>query len=260
MARLWSQVALVTGAGRGIGRAIAQRFAAEGAYVVAADIDGATADEVVAEIRADGGEAEALQVDMGDLAAVTAMIHGVAEAQDALDILVNNAAVTRNIDFFSVRPEDWDAIHRVNARGLFFCMQTAAAVMRERGGGRILNIASIAGKGYAGTSNIAYAGSKGAVIAMTRIAAHVLGRYNINVNAVCPGVTRTDLYYQVVRERAEAAGRLEAEVMTAFDGNIPIGRSNEPGDIADLAVFLASEEARNVTGQSWNVDGGLMWD
>ena len=260
MARLWSQVALVTGAGRGIGRAIARRFAAEGAYVVAADIDVVAADEVVAEIRADDGEAEALQVDMGDLEAVSAMIRGVTETQDTLDILVNNAAVTRNIDFFSVRPEDWDAIHRVNARGLFFCMQTAAAAMRERGGGCIVNIASIAGKGYPGTSNIAYAGSKGAVIAMTRIAAHVLGRYNINVNAICPGVTRTDLYYQVVRERAEAAGRLEAEVMTAFDGNIPIGRSNEPDDIADLAVFLASEEARNVTGQSWNVDGGLMWD
>ncbi len=260
MARLWSQVAVVTGAGRGIGRAIARRFAAEGAYVVVVDIDVATADEVVAEIRADDGEAEAMVVDMGDTDAVTGMIRRVAETHDALDILVNNAAVTRNIDFFSVRPEDWDAIHRVNARGLFFCMQAAAGAMRERGGGRIVNIASIAGKGYSGTSNIAYAGSKGAVIAMTRIAAHALGRHNINVNAICPGVTRTDLYYQVVRERAEAAGRLETEVMTTFDGNIPIGRSNEPDDIADLAVFLGSDEARNVTGQSWNVDGGLMWD
>ena len=132
--------------------------------------------------------------------------------------------------------------------------------MRAGDGGRIVNIASIAGKGYPATSNIAYAGSKGAVIAMTRIAAHALGRYGINVNAICPGVTRTDLYYQVVRERAEASGRLESEVIAAMDASIPVGRSNEPEDIAALAVFLASEEARNVTGQSWNVDGGLTWD
>jgi NAD(P)-dependent dehydrogenase (short-subunit alcohol dehydrogenase family) len=98
------------------------------------------------------------------------------------------------------------------------------------------------------------------VIAMTRIAAHALGKHNINVNAICPGVTRTDLYYQVVRERAEATGRLEAEVMEAFDANIPVRRSNEPDDIAALAVFLGSDESRNVTGQSWNVDGGLIWD
>jgi NAD(P)-dependent dehydrogenase (short-subunit alcohol dehydrogenase family) len=132
--------------------------------------------------------------------------------------------------------------------------------MRAGDGGRIVNIASIAGKGYPATSNIAYAGSKGAVIAMTRIAAHALGRYGINVNAICPGVTRTDLYYQVVRERAEASGRLESEIIAAMDASIPAGRSNEPEDIAALAVFLASEEARNVTGQSWNVDGGLTWD
>ena len=95
---------------------------------------------------------------------------------------------------------------------------------------------------------------------MTRIAAHVLGRYGINVNAICPGVTRTDLFYQVMRERAAASGRLESEIIQAMDASIPVGRSNEPEDIAALAVFLASEEARNVTGQSWNVDGGLTWD
>lgn len=260
MARLWGQVAVVTGAGRGIGRAIAERYAAEGATVIAIDIDESAVEQVAAAIRHSGGEAHGRIADLGDVESLAPLIRDIAVQYGALDILVNNAAVTRAIEFFEVRPEDWDRIHGVNARGLFFCMQAAAAVMRERGGGRIVNIASIAGKGFPGTSNIAYAGSKGAVIAMTRIAAHALGKYNINVNAICPGVTRTDLYYQVVRERAESTGRLEAEVMEAFDANIPVRRSNEPDDIAALAVFLGSDESRNVTGQSWNVDGGLTWD
>lgn len=260
MARLWGQVALITGAGRGIGRAIAERYAAEGATVVAVDIDEPALEQVVAGIRNNGGEAHGRIADLGAAETLAPLVRDIVERHGALDILVNNAAVTRNIEFFAVRPDDWDRIHRVNSRGLFFCMQAVAEVMRERGGGHIVNIASIAGKGFPGTSNIAYAGSKGAVIAMTRIAAHALGKHNINVNAICPGVTRTDLYYQVVRERAEATGRLEGEVMEAFDANIPMRRSNEPDDIAALTVFLGSDESRNVTGQSWNVDGGLMWD
>ncbi|MFZ5654210.1 MAG: SDR family NAD(P)-dependent oxidoreductase [Pseudomonadota bacterium] len=260
MAQLWGQVAVVTGAARGIGRAIAERYAAEGATLIAVDIDEPAVEGLVAAIRDAGGEAEARIADLGEVETIAPLLRDIARCHDSVDILVNNAAVTRAIDFFSVRPEDWDLIHRVNARGLFFCMQAAAELMRQAGGGRILNIASIAGKGYPATSNIAYAGSKGAVIAMTRIAAHALGRHGINVNAICPGVTRTDLYYQVVRERAEASGRLESEIIEAMDASIPVGRSNEPEDIAALAVFLASEEARNVTGQSWNVDGGLVWD
>ena len=155
---------------------------------------------------------------------------------------------------------DWDRINRVNNKGLFFCMQAVARVMREQRSGKIVNIASIAGKGYRGTSNIAYAGTKGSVIAMTRIAASQLARYDINVNAICPGATRTDLFQQIMGELMERQGISEEDARKRLDVSIPLRRSNEPEDIANLAVWLASDQARNVTGQSWNVDGGLVWD
>ena len=139
-------------------------------------------------------------------------------------------------------------------------MQAVARVMREQRSGKIVNIASIAGKGFRGTSNIAYAGTKGSVIAMTRIAASQLARYDINVNAICPGATRTDLYQQVMGELIERQGISEEDARKRLDVSIPLRRSNEPEDIANLAVWLASDQARNVTGQSWNVDGGLVWD
>ena len=155
---------------------------------------------------------------------------------------------------------DWDRINRVNNKGLFFCMQAVARVMREQRSGKIVNIASIAGKGFRGTSNIAYAGTKGSVIAMTRIAASQLARYDINVNAICPGATRTDLFQQIMGELMERQGISEEDARKRLDVSIPLRRSNEPEDIANLAVWLASDQARNVTGQSWNVDGGLVWD
>ena len=158
-----------------------------------------------------------------------------------------------------IEEEDWDRIHRVNAKGVFFCMQRAAREMIAQGnGGRIINIASIAGKGYSGTSNAAYAASKGAVLAMTMIAAHQLARHGINVNAICPGVTVTDLSINTTKSRAETAGLTVAELEQARDARIPIGRPNTPDDIAAMAAFLASPGARNITGQAYNVDGGLI--
>jgi NAD(P)-dependent dehydrogenase (short-subunit alcohol dehydrogenase family) len=206
-----------------------------------------------------------VRCDVGDLAAVEALVEGTVEAHGRIDVLVNNAGVTKSLGFFDVSEADWDRIYRVNAKGLFFCMQAVARHMRERHeregqSGRIVNIASIAGKGYRGTSNIAYAGTKGAVIAMTRIAASQLARYGINVNAICPGATRTDLYRQVMEELVERQGISEQEAFARLDRSIPLRRSNDPEDVAHLAVWLASDQARNVTGQSWNVDGGLMWD
>ncbi|MEZ5263996.1 MAG: SDR family oxidoreductase [Acidimicrobiales bacterium] len=189
------------------------------------------------------------------------MVEAVVASHGRLDVVVNNAGVTKSLGFFDVGEADWDRIYSVNAKGLFFVMQAAAKAMRDGGGGgRIVNIASIAGKGYRGTSNVAYAGTKGAVIAMTRIAASQLARFGINVNAICPGVTRTALFDQVIDELVERLGGTRDEAEARAVRSIPLRRANEPADIAALAVYLASEPARNVTGQSWNVDGGLHWD
>jgi len=252
---LEGRVAVVTGVGAGMGRAIAERYAGEGAVVVGAEVDGERGRAVMEEV---GGEA--VTCDVGDLEAVGALMDGVVERHGRIDVVVNNAGVTRSLGFFDVAEADWDRIYRVNAKGLFFCMQAAARHMRDRRSGRIVNIASIAGKGYRGTSNVAYAGTKGAVIAMTRIAAAQLARYDINVNAICPGATRTDLYRQVMDELVERQGISPEDAVKRLDSSIPLRRSNDPVDVAHLAVWLASDQARNVTGQSWNVDGGLVWD
>lgn len=256
---LQGKSAVVTGAGRGIGRAIALQLADAGARVAAADIDADNADDTSAAIQETGGESLSIHADVGDLAAIDRMIQEARDAFGRIDVIVNNAGVTRFLDVMDVEEADWDRIHRVNAKGVFFCMQRAAREMIDQGdGGRIINIASIAGKGYAGTSNAAYAASKGAVISMTMIAAHQLGKHNINVNAICPGVTATDLSITNMRQRAERTGVTIDEMRATRDARIPIGRANEPEDIADMARFLAGPGARNITGQSFNVDGGLI--
>ena len=201
---------------------------------------------------------------VGDVSMVSeceGLVDHVVASHRRLDVLVNNAGVTKSLAFFDVSEADWDRIYSVNARGLFFLMQAAARTMRDSGeGGRIVNIASIAGKGYRGTSNVAYAGTKGAVIAMTRISASQLARYDINVNAICPGVTRTPLFDQVIDGLVDRLGGTREEAEARAVRSIPLRRANDPADIASLAVYLASDAARNVTGQSWNVDGGLVWD
>jgi len=244
---LTGQVAIVTGAGAGIGLAIAARLASDGAHVVIAERDQASGQAASREIREAGFLAEFLELDVGETSAVRNAVSDVAQRRGRLDILINNAGITRVAGLFDVTEEDWDRIHRVNARGAFFFMQATAAHMRERRAGRIVNIASIAGKGFRGTSSIAYAASKGAVIAMTRIAAAQLAPYGVTVNAICPGVTETNLAPGISPH---------PDLLKA----IPIGRLNKAADIADAALFLVSAGAANITGQSLNVDGGLMWD
>ena len=263
MALLQDKVALVTGAGAGIGRATALAMAAEGALVACADIDGAAAQRIAAEIAGNTKRAVAIEADCGDLASIDAMVSRTVAEFGRLDIIVNNAGVTRYATILDLTEADWDRIHRVNAKGVFFCLQRAARQMiaqneTGQGGGRIINVASISGRGYAGASNAAYSASKGAVIALTDTAAHELGPHDINVNAICPGVTRTELGIRNATGRAAQRGIPVEQLYAEQEAAIPIRRANTPDDIAAMAVFLASPGARNITGQAYNVDGGLV--
>ncbi len=198
----------------------------------------------------------AIAADAGDVADIQRMVDRTIDAFGKIDILVNNAGVTRRADIMDITEADWDRIHRVNAKGVFFCLQAVARTMIPQRSGRIINIASIAGKGYAGASNAAYAASKGAVISLTKTAAQQLGKHNINVNAICPGVTRTALSDANLAVRAQQEG-LSIEAMEKRRAEvIPLQRVNDPSDIAAMAVFLASPGGRNITGQASNVDGG----
>ncbi|MBV9826823.1 MAG: SDR family oxidoreductase [Alphaproteobacteria bacterium] len=262
MPLLQDKIVLVTGAGAGIGRAITLAFAHEGARIAAADIDPAAASRVILDADA-GNTGIAIEADCGDVGSINAMIEKVVGEFGRLDVIVNNAGVTRYSYIMDLTEADWDRIHRVNAKGVFFCLQSAARQMIQQfeadgSNGRILNMASISGRGYPGASNAAYAASKGAVIALTKMAAQQLGRYNINVNAICPGVTRTELGDRNAVGRAAARGITVEEMRAEQERTIPIGRANTPDDIAAMAVFLASAGARNITGQSYNVDGGLV--
>jgi len=260
MGMVQDKVVLVTGAAAGIGRAIALAMAREGGAVAVADIDRAAAERVSQEASGNGNNARALAIeaDCGDVASIDAMVARTVAEFGRLDVMVNNAGVTRFAHIMDLTETDWDRIHRVNAKGVFFCLQSAARQMIGRGGGRIINMASISGRGYAGASNAAYAASKGAVIALTKMAAQQLGRHDINVNAICPGVTRTELGTRNAIGRAAARGMTVEQLQAEQESGIPIGRANTPHDIAAMAVFLASPGARNITGQCYNVDGGLV--
>src|SRR6202048_4114391 len=249
---LSDQVAIVTGAGQGIGKAAA------GGAVVASDINGASVEETAAAIAASGRRARAIQADVGNTQDIDRLVREAVASFGRIDVLVNNAGVTRRAYIMDLTEDDWDRIFRVNAKGVFFCLQRVAREMIPRRSGRIINIASIAGKGFAGTSNAIYAASKGAVISLTKTAAQQLGPHNINVNAVCPGIVRTALYAEMVRVIAEKEGASVEEIERRGTHSVPLRRANEPEDIAAMILFLASPRASNITGQAFNVDGGLV--
>ena len=250
---------IVTGAGKGIGKSAALKFAENGANVVIADIDIESADKTALEVGSLGRGALVIELDMGDLSAIDQLVAHSVDKFGGIDILFNNAGLTRHIGFLDIEEQHWDQIHRVNAKGAFFCMQKVARAMIDQGrGGRIVNTASIAGRGYRRTSNAAYAASKGAVIAMTYIAASVLSEYDINVNAVCPGIVQTDMLAGILSLRSDDTGLSSTDLQEAMIDEIPLGRDNKADDVAALAVFLAGPGSRNITGQAFNVDGGMI--
>lgn len=255
--RLAGRVALVTGAGRGIGRAIALRLAAEGADVVVAELDAASGVEAARAVEAQGRRARSVAADVARPEASRAAVAAALETFGRLDVLVNNAGVVRARPLLEVTEADWDRTFAVNARGLFFCLQAAAREMARGGGGSIVNMASIAGR-WGRPLLAAYAASKAAVISITQSAALALAPQRIRVNAVCPGVVDTPMWAQIDREWGQAVGAQPGEVLAARVAAVPLGRIETPEDVAGLVAFLGSDDAAYITGQAINVCGGLQ--
>lgn len=239
------RVVCVTGAGRGIGRAIAIAFAQAGARVAVNDIDADAAGRVVGELAA--GEAVALPADVASPEAVAAMFEAIDRAWGRVDVLVNNAGIEPVSSIFDHPLADWQRALDVNLTGTFLCTQQAARRMRAQGGGVILNLASIAGKSQPLYLRSAYAASKAGQVGFTKEAAREFAAHNIRVNAVCPGVIVTPMTEHLRHDEAQMA-RWRAE--------IPLGRLGEAEEVAALCLWLASDAASYVTGMAWHVDGG----
>jgi meso-butanediol dehydrogenase/(S,S)-butanediol dehydrogenase/diacetyl reductase len=257
------KVAIVTGAGNGIGRAIAQRLAEEGAIVIGADLEGADVERVIAEITSTGGKGLALQIDATDKQAVYDMVRQVLAAYGQIDILVNNVGGGERSELVINLPtEEWERAIAVNLHSTFLCSQAVARQMIKRKAGRIVNIASISGK--VGESLIgAYCAAKFGVIGLTQVMAKELGRYAITVNAVCPGYVWTPGWKHMAEWlKAKFSAMADKSPEQIFEERVKaetvLGRAQTPEDVASLVAYLASEEARNITGQAINVDGGAV--
>ena len=249
----------ITGAGNGIGRAIAIAMGKEGYNVVCADIDLNQANETLEIVLDNNGNGLSIEIDVTKSTDIKKMIKDTVVKYGSLDILVNNAGVTRTSKIMDLTEDDWDWIHNVNAKGTFFCLQAAAKQMiKQNNGGRIINMASVGGKGFVDVSNAIYAASKGAVISLTKTAAQELAKHEITVNSICPGITYTNILSDIVKKRSLEQNRSEEDIMKHYVRDIPLQRPNYPEDIAAMVVFLSSSGARNITGQSYNVDGGLI--
>jgi NAD(P)-dependent dehydrogenase (short-subunit alcohol dehydrogenase family) len=255
MGALSGRLALVTGAGMGIGQGIARELARQGASVaVHYSHSEAGARETVEEILRDGGTAVAIQGDLRSVEACRSVVDRAAESLGSLDVLVNNSGVTRAVDFLETSQEVYDEVFELNIRGQFFCAQAAVQYMLRRGGGAILNITSVHGGGGF-PRHAAYAATKGAIIAFTRELAIELAPRRIRVNAIGPGLIEVPRYFDIPDYTREFGNSL-----------VPWGRVGTPADIGSAAAFLVSDAADFITGQTLYVDGGtnarmaLWWD
>jgi 3-oxoacyl-[acyl-carrier protein] reductase len=243
--RLRQQVAIVTGASRGIGRATALSLAAEGANVVVNYASSSSAaKEVVAEIEAAGGSAIAIPADVSDVTQVDTLVNAVVDKWKRIDILVNNAGITRDALLLRMKPEDWQAVIDLNLTGVFLCTKAVSKIMLKQRSGRIINIASVAGQmGNPGQAN--YSAAKAGVIGFTKTVAKELASRGIIVNAVAPGFITTDM-----------TSDLQSEDILKY---IPLSRYGKPEEVAGTIRFLAADPAAGyITGQVFNVDGGMV--
>ena len=246
MFRLDGKVALVTGASQGIGEAIAKTLAKQGALVVCAARTEAKLNLVAEAIRAEGGKADVMVMDLSDTGSVKAAVATTVERHGAIHILVNNAGITRDKLLIQMKEEDWDAVLDTNLKGAYTAIQAATKPMMKQRWGRIVSIASVVGQmGNAGQAN--YVAAKAGLIGLTKSVARELASRHVTANAVTPGYIETEM----------TAG-LSADVKAEFTKQIPLGRMGSPADIAAAVVFLCSDEAAYVTGQVISVNGGML--
>ena len=243
MARFSGKVALITGGARGIGRATAQAFSAEGARVIVADVD-AEASEATA--RALGGGAIGLAIDVANPESVKSVVATALSRAERIDVLVNNAGITRDATLLKTSDEAWDSVIAVNLTGTFYMTREVAPHMVARGSGAIINASSVVGVyGNFGQSN--YVATKSGVIGMTRVWARELGRKGVRVNCIAPGFIATDM-----------TAKMPEDVLDGMKKKTPLGRLGAPEDVARAYVFLASDDASFINGQVLGVDGGLV--
>ena len=241
--KLKDKVAIVTGAGRGIGEGVALRFAAEGAKIVCVDVNMEDAGGTVEAIKAKGGDAVAVRCDVSKAAETEAMAAAALDAFGTVDILVNNAGLIRDAQLKNMTEEMWDLVLNVNTKGPFLCCKAVTPVMVEKKYGKIVNLSSRAALGNFGQAN--YSAAKAGVIALTRTLALEMARHNINVNCIAPGYIDTPLMKG-----------LPEKVIERILAGTPLGRAGKPEDIAAAALFLVSDEASFITGQTLFVCGG----
>ncbi len=248
--RLANKVALITGASSGIGRESALLFAKEGAKIVAVDINVADGEETVKMIADSGGQATFVKADVSRAEDCEAMIAAAEDRYGALHVLFNNAGIMHSQDDNAETTEEdvWDLTMAINVKGVFFGCKYGIGALRRAGGGSIINTASFVSLLGAATPQIAYTASKGAVLSMTRELATIHARENIRVNALCPGPLRTELLMKFLNTEEKKQRRLV---------HIPMGRFGEAAEMAQSALFLASDEASYITGSTFSVDGGI---
>ena len=247
--RLEGKVALVTGAGRGMGRAVALTLAAREATVIINDLEVSRIQAVVEEIRQTGGECRGRVADVSEEEQVQAMVEGIVRDFKTVDILVNNAGILRATQPLETIPtSEWDLVMAVNVRGVFLCAKYVLPLMKAQRGGKIVNVSSVAGRSTSTFGGVHYTASKAAVLGLTRHMAREAAPYNINVNAVAPGSMDTEM----VREVATP------EQIASDVASIPLGRLGTLQDEANLVAFLVSEEASYITGATVDINGGCL--
>ena len=254
---LSGQVAIVTGAGRGIGRATALELARLGADIVVAELDKAGAERTAGEVKAAGRRAVALATDVTRRADLESMAARTVADLGKIDILVNNAGIYRAAATLEITEEHWDAVLGINAKALFFACQAVLPAMIKRQRGCIVNLASMAGK-VGSRTNLPYNASKAAVVSITKSLALAHAEHGIRVNCVCPGFVETDMWTMVAREQGKLLGLSPEEFTRQRKAQVPLGRMEKAEDVANVIGFLATERAGYMTGQALNVTGGLV--